>query len=483
MTKILNTPADLVESFSGVRGIFGQGITQDIAFRYALAYCQLWPQKPKVLVVAGDSRPSTPSLKQAMIKAFLASGVFQVIDLDIVPVQVAEYVIQKWQADGGVYVSASHNEPQYNGWKMLKPDGAILYPNQADRVIALVHDLSWQPVIELNKDITGQVVNKQQQAIDLYISYVLNRVGPEAVEKIKKSSFNVLIDPNGGAGLLVLQPLLAALGVKATIINNQLGQFSRLIEPKAESLAFLIQIMSQGQFQFACGFDCDADRVEFVLSPNGSWTKKMGSAMLSGQYVLALACDSLLSGTKNQVVVTNDATSYLIRDVIKRHNAVMKEVEVGEIVAVEAMEAESSLIGGEGSNGGVIIPTIKCRDGLMTMVLMLKTMAQSGQTLEAVLESYPQYFSARTKVSCLPEKAIAIREKLEDYFKSKGYQILKTGDETGGLKALLDPNSYVWFRQSKTELGVFRIHAEADQSQQKADNLLQEGNIAFNRSQ
>ncbi|MDD5433688.1 MAG: hypothetical protein PHE77_03515, partial [Candidatus Pacebacteria bacterium] len=57
----------------------------------------------------------------------------------------------------------------------------------------------------------------------------------------------------------------------------------------------------------------------------------------------------------------------------------------------------------------------------------------------------------------------------------------KTGDETGGLKAHPDKNSYVWFRQSKTEPGVFRIYAECDTSQTKAKDLLEEGMKAFNQ--
>ncbi|MCX6791025.1 MAG: hypothetical protein NTV62_02410, partial [Candidatus Gribaldobacteria bacterium] len=97
-----------------------------------------------------------------------------------------------------------------------------------------------------------------------------------------------------------------------------------------------------------------------------------------------------------------------------------------------------------------------------------------------ILINYPAYFSNRTKLACSPERAIGIRGKLEKYFQNKGWMILKSGDETGGLKAHLDENSYVWFRQSKTEPGAFRIYAEGDASQEKVNNLLNEGIKAFN---
>lgn len=326
-----------------------------------------------------------------------------------------------------------------------------------------------------------EIINKHQEAVDSYINYVLDKIGQTVVEKIKKAGFKVLADPNGGTSIILLERLFEKLGVKAKIINNELGKFNRIIEPKAESLKTLAEELTGENYDFACGFDCDADRMEFVLPPNSAFSQKMGTPNVSGNYVLALACDAILQGTSGQVVPTNDVTSYLVRDVIKKYNATVFEVEVGEIKVVEAMERNNCLIGGEGSNGGVIIMPLKCRDGLMTICLVLKLMASQNKTLSEILIDYPAYFSDRTKLACSPEKAVIIREKIEGYFKEKGWVIKKTGDETGGLKAHSDENSYVWFRQSKTEPGTFRIYVECDTNQEKAKSLLTEGIKAFNQ--
>ncbi len=316
-----------------------------------------------------------------------------------------------------------------------------------------------------------KIINKHQEVVDSYIDYVLEKIGQESIEKIKQRNFYLLADPNGGASIEVLEKLFDKLGVKVEIINKIPGKFNRLIEPKEESLKPLALELVKSNYDFACGFDCDADRMEIVLP----------SMSVSGNYVLALACDAILQGTRGQIVATNDVTSYLVRDVIKKHNASVFEVEVGEINVVEAMEENNCLIGGEGSNGGVIVMPLKCRDGLITICLILKLMASQNKTLSEILTDYPAYFSDRTKLVCSSEKAIAIREKIESYFKEKGWVIKKTGDETGGLKAHMDENSFVWFRQSKTEPGVFRIYSECDQSKEKAKKLLEEGIKAFNQ--
>ncbi len=469
-------PNDLVESFSGIRGIYGQGITEDKAYLYGLTYCRIFKKKGGVLVISGDSRPSTPVLKKAMIKAFQTAGVKKIIDIGIAPVQVCQYAVNKFKAQGGAYISASHNEPEYNGWKLLKKDGALIYTKDSDKLIAAVHRSE-----RVEKWISGQVetviVDKHKESIDNYINYVLKRLGKKAVMRIKEMKPRILLDPNGGAAITVLNKICQKLGVKAEIVNGRLGVFNRLVEPNVKSLAYLEDKIKKGNFAFAAGFDADADRMEIVINPESRFAKEMGSA-ISGQYVLALACDAMLAGTKGQIITTNDATSYLVRDAIKKHKATMREVEVGEMPVVEGMEKNKSIIGGEGSNGGVIIPPIKCRDGIMTIALIIKLMAQNKKSLEEILDSYPRYYEAIAKINCSPEKSLGIKSEAEKYFRARGYKIKKTGDKDGGLKALIDTENFVWFRQSRTEPGAFRIFAEGN-NKQKVEKLLTEGVKVF----
>ena len=131
---------DLMESFSGIRGIYGQSINEDFAYKYAINYCFLFCDKNSVLVIGGDSRNSTLDLKKSMIKAFCDFGVKKVIDVGLLPIQACELAVINFKATGGVYITASHNEPEYNGWKFLKNDGAILYKHQSDKLIKLVHN-------------------------------------------------------------------------------------------------------------------------------------------------------------------------------------------------------------------------------------------------------------------------------------------------------------------------------------------------------
>ena len=462
-----------MESLSGIRGIYGNGITEALARRYVFAYCKLFENKLSKIIIAGDSRPSTPSLKKAAVQAFIDCGVKQVINVGIVPIQVAEHAVQTFQAQGGLYISASHNEPEYNGFKFLKNDGAILYPEQSGELIKLAHNQGKVDSVDNTNE--ADIKDMSRQAIKDYIDFVLKRLGEQVVKNIKKSKFKVLADPNGGSALTILNKFFAQLGVEAKIINNKLGEFNRLIEPKPESLAPLTEEIKNSEFAFACGFDCDADRVELVIDPNSAFAKEM-EPMLDGNYVMALVCDIYLEGTDNQVVVTNTATSPLVRDVIQKHKATAKEAELGEMAVVKEMENQNSIIGGEGSNGGVIMPPIKCRDGLMTIALILKMMAQQKKTISEILMSYPRYYSDRVAIKCSAEQGAIMQDKLEKYFREQGMRVNRTKD----TKVWVDNNSYIWFHQSGTDLGTFRIIVDSD-NKQKTHQLLELGVNAFNK--
>jgi phosphomannomutase len=220
-----------------------------------------------------------------------------------------------------------------------------------------------------------------------------------------------------------------------------------------------------------------------LVLPNNSEFVKRNGKMLSGQYILALLVEEVLSeyNGKNRYVVTNDATSNVVRDVAKKHNAEVVEVEVGEINVVEKMDELKAPVGGEGSSSGGIFPPSRCRDGIITLMMILRLMAERKKSLSKILEEFPQYYTSVTKVKCMPKKAVQIRKELEKYWQKQNFikEIRKTGDETGGLKIIRKDGGWMWFRVSKTEAGVYRIITDAT-SKEYADKLLAMGEKSFN---
>lgn len=439
----------LVESFSGIRGIYKQELTDEIIEKYAKAYYELLFQQnenPKI-VIGRDSRPSGKNVFNELVKGL---GDCLVIDIGVLPTPAIENAVHSFGCDGGIIITASHNEPEFNGFKFLDRDGALLRPKDIELIINKVHSLN-----DFKRSYSKiSTINKKIQALEDYKEFLKCVIKTDEI----KSKFKILVDPNGGSGI-VSREIFNELGIKAEYVNMEEGKFNRLVEPNETSLKYLKEEIKKKNCDFAIGFDCDADRVEILLSDG---------TLVSGNQILALITEEILihSQAEEKTVVVNDATSYLVKEIVDKYNGIWKEVEVGEINVVDKMIQSNSKVGGEGSNGGVIISPSKCRDGILTFLVLLNLINEKNKSLKELIDELPKYYYIKEKVK-LKEDFINLRDKIKKHYQDNGFQIFETGDETGGIKAIKN-NSWIWFRQSKTEDKVLRIIADSKNKETSA---------------
>ena len=376
----------------------------------------------------------------------------EIIDIGVAATPLVENVVRAFKADGGIIITASHNEPEFNGLKFLDSSGAVLNPEDSEFVIKRVHGIS-------NIDFENferKIVEKEREAVEEYKSFLREILKTDKIDSVK-----VLVDVNGGTGF-VAKEIFEEYGVDSCFINIKVGEFERLVEPNENSLGYLQSKMQEKDCDFAVGFDCDADRVEILLK-NGK--------LVSGNQILALIAEQILSDAEKKIVV-NDATSYVVKEVVQKHGAEFIEVEVGETNVVNKMIEANSKIGGEGSNGGVIIAPSRCRDGIMTILFLLKLISEKNKTLEDLIGELPRYYYLKEKVK-LGGDFINIRDRVKEYYLGKGFSVLETGGRNGGLKFIKD-DSWIWFRQSKTETKVLRIIVDS-KDKIVAEGLMREG--------
>ena len=459
----------LVESFSGIRGVYGKDLTESVAVRYAHSYLSFLRNKTKknnVNVVIGmDTRPSGTKLMDSVMGVIDANF----IDVGILPTPAIELAVRHFNADGGIIITASHNEPFWNGFKFLSHDGCVLNEKEMNLVMKGSKSLGNFHRIQDRK-----IIEKGSEILKKYCDFVFEIIGKENIENIKKSGQRIVIDPNGGAGA-VAKKILEQAGVEVIGINMGYGDFRRQVEPTEDSLVYLKSTIDDTKAGFAAGFDCDADRVE-ILMQNGQF--------MSGDYILALVVDEVLSNLRNprgQVVVVNDATSNVVRDIAQKFGAKVKGVEVGETNVVEEMKKSKSIVGGEGSSGGAIIAPSKCRDGILTLLAVLSFVARRGHKLNKIIEEFPKYYTLRKKMEFEPKRHDQIKIGIENDYSKKGLEIRKTGGIKGGLKVITGRNSFIWFRASRTEPNVFRIVTDSDKKEE-AERLLEEAVNVFNKA-
>jgi phosphomannomutase/phosphoglucomutase len=130
------------------------------------------------------------------------------------------------------------------------------------------------------------------------------------------------------------------------------------------------------------------------------------------------------------------------------------------------MKEQNASLGGE-ENGGVFYgPHQAVRDGAMTTVLLLNTMAQTGKTLAELVAEQPQYFIEKGKIECADDKKIPLLQKLSEQVKGENISTID------GVKIWFSDASAILIRPSGTE-PVFRLYAEA-KNQEKALKLVED---------
>ena len=416
----------LMESLSGVRGVYNIDLTDKVASNYAKAYYSYLSKKNVKIVIGTDTRSSNINLKKVIINTLNC----HIIDLGTASTPMTELAVRHFQAQGGIIVTASHNPPEHNGFKFLSNTGSVLSESEMNKVIDNYRnnnfiDSTQEKVVE-NKDI--------KQIYYEFVKDIINQ---------KFDNVKIVVDPNGGTAIHSIE-LLKNLGIEIIEINTELGTFKRTIEPNKESLSYLREIINENNADFAVGFDCDADRAEILLKDG---------TIVSGNELLALSCYYYLQTKENQLIVVNDATSYVVKEVVEKFNSKTIETGVGEANVVEEMYDNNSILGGEGSSSGVIIPPSRCRDGTLSLLTILSLMKKENKTIEELISLLPKYYTI-TKKLILKKPFQEIKNKILEHYKD-----IKSHSDS--IKIKLSETSFIWLRQSKTEANLLRIIADS----------------------
>ena len=385
--------AQLIVSVSGVRGIVGDGLTPEVAARFAAAYgTQL--QGGSVLV-SRDSRPSGEMLADAIAAGLRSTGC-TAIDAGILPTPTAGFAVRARGYAGGIQITASHNPAPWNGLKMFGPDGAVL-SSEAGQQVKTRYDS------ESIRRTPWDLVGRRTRIHGVEKAHVEQVLAIVDVERTRASRFGVMLDGNGGAGGPTGCLLLDALGCDVTpLACEPNGQFDHEPEPTPEHLPTVADQARQLGVPAFC-LDPDSDRLALIDETG---------ACLSEELTLALAVQFRLGQAKGPAVV-NMSTSRVVADLCQRFGVALQRTAVGEANVVAGMRAHSALIGGEG-NGGVIDPRIGwVRDPFVGMALILSLMTETGEPLSRLAAALPHYVIIKEKVTLATDRLPALFAALE----------------------------------------------------------------------
>ena len=338
---------------SGIRTVFNKDLL-NIAFRVGLAVGKNYNN----VVIGTDTRTSGDAMKHAVISGLLAAGA-RCSDAGITPTPTLAYVTREF--DAGVMITASHNPPEYNGIKLLNPDGSSFDSLQQVKIEAMILAESYD-VAQWGQVKHGDVYTG---AIEHHIESILSSF-PTGL-KVK-----VVVDAGCGAASEVTPRLLERLGCDVVALNcYPSGFFPRGIEPNEANLQELCRTVRESAAAVGIAHDGDADRM-MAVDDRGRF--------ISGDKLLAVLAKAV--GAKD-VVTTLDATM-----AIEEMDFKVRRTRIGDTWVSEELRKGGDF-GGE-TSGAWIFPGISlCPDGIYAAA-QIATLA-SQHRLSELVDAIPVY--------------------------------------------------------------------------------------------
>lgn len=431
---------------NGVRGIVGKELTPELVLAIGKS---LGSMRKGRIAVGRDTRTSGDMFVRALKAGLLSSGC-DVVDCGILPTPALQYIV-KGTFDGGAMITASHNPPEYNGVKIIEPDGTEMGDEETIKLEQILFDRTFTSV-------PWDDVGTETAAPELIEQYIKAITGKFSGKPGKKMT--VVVDPGSGPACLTTSRILTEMGCKVITINGIMdGTFpGRLPEPSVEGLKNCAALVLSSGAAFGVAHDGDADRAVFI-DEQGRFVEENQQFALIAQYI----CHQ-----KKGIIVTPVSTGQIVETIAKKEQCSVEYTAVGSIYVARTMrllleQGKPVIFGGEG-NGGLIFPDHQfCRDGGMTAAMMVALLSSTGKKLSE-------------HINQLPIRAI-IKDKLVTNKGTQIMELLKTVyprdiiDETDGVK--IHKNSdWVLVRASGTE-PIIRIFVDADTSE-KATALYNE---------
>ena len=368
----------------------------------------------KDIAVGMDTRKSSPRLKDKVISGLTSSG-HGVVDLGIVPTPTLALASQEYGT--GVMITASHNPPDWNGFKLCS-GGMALSPERESEIERIFSSGGFR------EGSPGAVT--ENNYVEKHIDLIIKSVGtlPRPVK--------VLLDCANGSGSTLTPKLLERMGCEVIVINTERnGEFPHGLEPTAENLKDVCKEVKDSGAEIGIAHDGDADR-SAAIGKNGE--------LIEWDSLLAV-----LASGKNKVVTTVDASM--------RIDTVAKEVirtPIGDVAVANAIKRENADFGGEPS-GSFIFPEVHLfPDGPLTAAKVVSLVSE-GKFYETLsnIKSYPM---KRLKIPCDESSKQGIMEKLKS--------TVEEADHTDGVRISRE-NGWFLIRPSGTE-PYMRITAEGE---------------------
>lgn len=386
-----------------IRGQLGTELDESVAYRIGRAYAEFL--KPKNVVLGGDIRLTSESLKAALSEGIRDAGA-DVLDIGMVGTEQVYFATSHLQADGGIEVTASHNPIDYNGMKPIREGSR---PISSDTglldIKRMAEENDFSPIDAARRGGYTQVSIMQE-----YLDHLCGYVDLPAIKPIKL----VMNAGNGAAGPVVdaIEARFKSLQLPIEIIkihNTPDGSFPNGIPNPLlpENRGSTIDAVLQHGADMGIAWDGDFDRC-FMVDEKGNF--------IEGYYIVGLLAEAFLLKTPGAKIIHDPRLTWNTIDVAAKNGGQAIQSKTGHAFIKERMRSEDAVYGGEMSAHHYFRDFFYCDSGMIPWLLVMELISSSGRPLSdlvrAMVEAYPSPGEINRTIA---DPAEAIRQVKQHY--------------------------------------------------------------------
>lgn len=415
-----------------LRGLVDVDLSPELAEHLGRAYgTYLTRRNIRSAVVGRDCRATSPDYSEALIRGLCQAGV-DVTDIGMLMVGMFYWSQYALKREAGVYVSASHNPPEFNGFKFANGYSETLVTDGMIELRRLVqeedYDLATTPAESRTKDIR-----------DEYYADLLGRL--PIGEKLK-----VLIDPSNTTAGDLAPDLLKRAGCEVIERNTTVDSSFPLGVADPTEL-HVVERLSREVLEAGADigftYDADGDRIGIVDEKGG---------IIWNDVLVALFAQDVLNDHPGATIMYNTLCSKVVEETITAHGGTPFMWRTGHsFLKKKNQEVGAAFIGELSGHFFFSADFYNHDDGLYSTLRLLRFLANTNQTLSEAVAKLPQYISSpEIKVYCDDDKKVALISKIEPLLKRDYPTAEVISDERAGDGIRLDlPDSMFVVRYSQ----------------------------------
>ncbi|EPY8429716.1 phosphomannomutase CpsG [Citrobacter youngae] len=439
-----------------IRGKLGEELNEDIAYRIGRAYGEFL--KPKTIVVGGDVRLTSESLKLALANGLMDAGT-DILDIGLSGTEEIYFATFHLGVDGGIEVTASHNPMDYNGMKLVRENAKPISGDTGLRdVQRLAEENNFAPV---DAQLRGSY--KKISILDAYVDHLMGYIDFANFTRPMKLVVN---SGNGAAGHVIdaIEERFVAANVPVTFIkvhHQPDGTFPNGIPNPLlpECRKDTADAVKEHGADLGIAFDGDFDRC-FLFDGEGQF--------IEGYYIVGLLAEAFLQKEPGAKIIHDPRLTWNTIDIVTKAGGIPVMSKTGHAFIKERMRKEDAIYGGEMSAHHYFRDFAYCDSGMIPWLLVAELLCKKNTDLMAMVSERIKKYACSGEINFSVNNINNILTKLQLEYKDTVLHI----ETIDGISFEFDD----WrmnVRASNTE-PLLRINIESNKSPQIVEQHLDE---------